>query len=477
MRDIPNSILLLAMFSLALSQPALGQEQNTTAASFTVCTLNRPPMSFCNVINPPEEYTGLSIETFRAAGSLLGWNEGIEYQFECKTASTGELMAELAAGIGPCDAAVASITISTERQEQGILFAYPYYQTSIGIMVKSDVAVASGWSFFEPFSTDLWIAIAVTMFAWPASILAIEVFSLRSKVNYKEMYYGLEEATWRSLWALQHGGTFEVTSLGARIAAICFSFFALILCPSYTANLAAFLTVQRSNMIRSVYDLSGLAVSSVPVFIPRLKLQYGIFASDANISDVEGVVEEAELVAKGALAAFMYDNVVEEYVAATFPGCAVRVLPDKVQPFDYGVAFKKGTDPELVSNFSIAILEVQEAGLVSEYEEKFLLKNGPCSSANADGVDHDRISFNSVYGLWVILCAGLVAGVIVMVFVRRHRVKAWEAHKKEMAGLPNGVAPDKRQKHNAFVRTKSSLEDMSSDLIDTIDEHAGTTRS
>jgi len=395
---------------------------------------------------------------------------------QCQISSTGNLIEDLAADKGTCDAAVASITISTARQEMGILFAYPYYQSFVGIMVKSDAGRASGWSFFEPFGIDLWIAIAVTMFVWPAAIFAIEILSLRSKVNYRETYNGLEEATWRSLWALQHGGTFEVTSLGARIAVLSFAFFALILCSSYTANLAAFLTTQRTNTIRSVYDLSGLAVSSVAIYIPYLKSQYGILALDANISDVEMVVAEADLVAKGSLASFMYDNVVSEYVAASFPGCAVRVLPDKVQPFDYGIAFKKGTDPELVDSISTAILTLQEQGIISQYENRFLLKNSPCSGANAD-TSSDQISFDSVYGLWVILCAGLVAGVIIMLFVRRHRIEAWEAHKKELAGLPDGVGPDKEEKHNEFVHTKSDLLRMPSDVLNILEERAKTTNS
>lgn len=43
---VPNSVLLfaIAMFSLALSQPALGQEKNTTAAPYIICTRNTPPM-------------------------------------------------------------------------------------------------------------------------------------------------------------------------------------------------------------------------------------------------------------------------------------------------------------------------------------------------------------------------------------------------------------------------------------------------
>jgi len=101
--------------------------------------------------------------------------------------SITDLLEDLAADKGTCDAAV-SITISTERQEMGILFAYPYYQSHVGIMVKSDTTGSSGWSFFQPFSVDLWIAIVVTMFVWPATLFAIEVFSLRSKVNNKETY-------------------------------------------------------------------------------------------------------------------------------------------------------------------------------------------------------------------------------------------------------------------------------------------------
>jgi len=257
---------------------------------------------------------------------------------------------------------------------------------------------------------------------------------------------------------------------------ICFAFCSLILSASYTANLAAVLTTQRTTAIRSVYDLTGLAVSSIDTYIPYLKSQYGIIASDSNVGNVEGVVKEADLVAKGSLAAFMYDNVVSEYVAASFPGCAVSVLPDKVLPFDYGVAFKKGTDPELVSNISTAILTIQEQGIISQYADRFLLKNSPCSGANAD-TNSNQISFESVYGLWVIMGAGLVVGMIIMLFVRRRRFTAWEAHKKEMAGLPNGVAPDKEEKHSGFVEKGSDLECKLSKILNTLERDAETTNS
>ena len=270
---------------------------------------------------------------------------------------------------------------------------------------------------------------------------------------------------WRSLWVLQHGNILDVTSLGARIAVLCFSFFALILCSSYTANLAAFLTVRRASAIRSVYDLGGLAVASVPVYIPRLRSQYGIIASDANITDIASVEDATELVAKGHLAAFLYDSVVEEYVAATFPGCAVRVLKDKIQPFDYGLAFRSGLDQKLADSFSREILKLQEAGNISQFEDRFALKNSPCliGSTAAVGSANERITFMSVYGLWVILASGLVVGALVMLVVRWRRQNNWAKIAEELDRLPKVTGTGKNagrklvQIDSELDRSKTSL--------------------
>ena len=270
---------------------------------------------------------------------------------------------------------------------------------------------------------------------------------------------------WRSLWVLQHGNILDVTSLGARIAVLCFSFFALILCSSYTANLAAFLTVRRASAIRSVYDLGGLAVASVPVYIPRLRSQYGIIASDANITDIASVEDATELVAKGHLAAFLYDSVVEEYVAATFPGCAVRVLKDRIQPFDYGLAFRSGLDQKLVDSFSREILKLQEGGYISQFQDRFLLTNSPCS-AGASTVDNaiDRITFMSVYGLWVILASGLVVGALVMLVVRWRRQNNWAKIAEELDRLPKVTGTGKNAGRK-LVHMASDLDRSKTSLI------------
>ena len=240
------------------------------------------------------------------------------------------------------------------------------------------------------------------------------------------------------MWTLEHGNSLEVTSFGARIAVIGFSFMALIIGASYTANLAAYLLVQQTSAISSVYDLVGLAVSSVSAYIPQLRHMYGILALDANLTDVDSISETADLVATGRLAAFLNDDVVLKYATAMYPDCGVKMLKDRVDTFDYGLAFRVGFNTSIIDEFSEAILQVKESGYISQQEQKFFLMTSPCiSGSDSISKDTGSITFLSVYGLWVILAAGLGIGIIVMFIVRWKRKPLWLEQEKLGLG-PNG---------------------------------------
>ena len=64
----------------------------------------------------------------------------------------------------------------------------------MGIMVKTEMGTASGWSFVQPFSAGLWIAIAVTLVIWPVIIFLIEGCSRKPRIKGKDFYLGVEEA-------------------------------------------------------------------------------------------------------------------------------------------------------------------------------------------------------------------------------------------------------------------------------------------
>lgn len=100
---------------------------------------------------------------FRDAARAIGWEEGVNYNFKCLNGSVSILIDDLLEN-GECDAGIASITITTERKDSGVNFAYPYLKGSIGIMAEKDAGNIGGWNWVRPFSTDLWIAIIITMF-------------------------------------------------------------------------------------------------------------------------------------------------------------------------------------------------------------------------------------------------------------------------------------------------------------------------
>ena len=82
---------------------------------------------------------------------------------------------------------------------------------------------------------------------------------------------GLRECVWHSVCHTLSIDVFRVRSFPARIVTVAYAFLVLILTHTYTANLAAFLTVTTlDHSIRSIGDLKGRAVATVPTYADRI---------------------------------------------------------------------------------------------------------------------------------------------------------------------------------------------------------------
>lgn len=199
----------------------------------------------------------------------------------------------------------------------------------------------------------------------------------------EDIVTGVHEASWQSLWTLMHGEGTDVTSLGARIAVLCFAFSALILGSSYTANLAAFLTIQQMSSISNIYDLTGLAIMTVDTYVERLRQQYPITPGVFNVSSIDDVFDIGREIIAGKYRAFLYDAEVLQYVVAMYPSCGLRLLPETYQPFDYGLAFAANTSSRIIDGFSLAILRQQESGVIERFREEYMMLDSPCLSVSS----------------------------------------------------------------------------------------------
>ncbi len=113
---------------------------------------------------------------------------------------------------------------------------------------------------------------------------------------------------------------------------------------------------------------------------------------------------------------------------------------------------------------SDSILTVMEGGATRDYELTFQLENTEC---NGDA-STSQVTFKAVYGLWVILAAGLVLALILMLSIRAYRHKEWLAR----AAQKKRLADERRRMGIKNMRKVGShkLETPESALIDQSDE-------
>lgn len=458
--------ITLVLFLLWL-KPGSGQNE-TAGDTFVVCTLGRvAPMASCTP-GDDKSFAGLSVEIFRAtARDGLNWQEGRDYRFECLSGGTLEtLQNEILPANGSCDAFIAATTITSERSEMGVVWAYPYWSGSIGIITRSTPKSTDGWAWTKPFTWSLWLAIGVTVVVLPIIVYYLEVLSIKRRVTMVDSLMGYMEATWRTLWVMIQGETMSVSMFGARIVVIVLAFVALILSASYTANLAAFLTLKSFSSVNSIYDLQGLAVSTVEAYQNRIQAAYGLKTLETKLTTRDDLTKEAGQVAMGSLAAFLYDTEAAQYLVATWPECRLRLLPETIEPFDYGLAFNSRTDPAIVNAFSLSILRLIEDGTIRGLGDIYLLENSPCLSQGINNDDIGQITFTQVYGLWVLILAGIVLGIIIVTLIRIYKIRkgSWSSTPADRLPSSATMLQHKFERGDSRERGKSDLLTSESDL-------------
>ncbi|XP_032328219.1 glutamate receptor ionotropic, kainate 4-like, partial [Camelus ferus] len=166
------------------------------------------------------------------------------------------------------DLAVAGLTITAER-EKVIDFSKPFMTLGISILYRVHMGRRPGYfSFLDPFSPGVWLfmllaylAVSCVLFL-VARLTPYEWYSphpcAQGRCNLLVNQYSLGNSLWFPVGGfMQQGSTIAPRALSTRCVSGVWWAFTLIIISSYTANLAAFLTVQRMDVpIESVDDLA-----------------------------------------------------------------------------------------------------------------------------------------------------------------------------------------------------------------------------
>ncbi|KAG8244583.1 hypothetical protein J6590_019836 [Homalodisca vitripennis] len=219
-----------------------------------------------------DKYEGMGIDVIHELSLMNGFN----YTFKEHKGGSGNpdkvtgkwdgMIGEVLAG--RADLAIADITI-TEEREKDADFTMPYMNLGISILYKKPSKSPSLFSFMSPFSNDLWRALIAAYVGVSILMYIIARISPKewtnpypcvdeSELEELENQFSLNNSFWFVTGSImQQGSELAPISASTRMLASVWWFFILIIVSSYTANLAAFLTIEQNEEIFS--DVTELA--------------------------------------------------------------------------------------------------------------------------------------------------------------------------------------------------------------------------
>nr|KAG5705420.1 hypothetical protein BaRGS_004547 [Batillaria attramentaria] len=331
--------------------------------------------------------------------------------------------------------AIAGLTITAER-ERYVDFSKPFMDIGVTIIIKKPQHQRPGvFSFMEPLSIEIWVCITVAYIGVSVALFIVSRFSpveWRKEPQAESGYendFSLFNSFWFSMGALMFQGSDSCPkSVSGRIIGGAWWFFVLIIISSYTANLAAFLTMKRMvKPIESADDLVnhptikyGVPSSGTTLQFfknadhPVYKQMYEYMISHPEVlarTTDEGIQRVRD--SKGRYA-FLTDSSAIEYANNREP-CDTTSVGSTLNSKGFGIATPRGSD--LRDRITLAVLRLKEGGTLHTLYQRWWVEKGQCGGdASGSSKGKTPLTLSNVAGIFYILISGLVFAIILGVF-------------------------------------------------------------
>ncbi|XP_017787276.1 PREDICTED: glutamate receptor 1-like isoform X2 [Nicrophorus vespilloides] len=340
------------------------------------------------------------------------------------------------------DLAIAPMTITSER-ERVIDFSKPFMSLGISIMIKKPVKQKPGvFSFLNPLSREIWVSV---IFSYIGVSIVLFIVSRFSPYEWRLLHltgehrdpsgqhgphnsmandFSMLNSLWFALGAfMQQGCDISPRSISGRIVGSVWWFFTLILISSYTANLAAFLTVER--MVAPINSPEDL--------VSQTEVQYGtlyhgatwdffrrsqitlyskmweymnsrktVFVQSYN----EGIRRVRTSKGKYAL---LIESPKNDYINEREP-CDTMKVGRNLDAKGFGVATPLGSP--LRDAVNLAVLNLKENGELTKLMNKWWFDRTECKRDKQDA-SRNELSLSNVAGIFYILIGGLLIALAV----------------------------------------------------------------
>ncbi|XP_030360177.1 glutamate receptor 1 isoform X3 [Strigops habroptila] len=391
-----------------------------------------------------ERYEGYCVELAAEIAKHVGYHYRLEIVRDGKygardpdTKTWNGMVGELV--YGRADVAVAPLTITLVREEV-IDFSKPFMSLGISIMIKKPQKSKPGvFSFLDPLAYEIWMCIVFAYIGVSVVLFLVSRFSpyewhteefeegRDQPANDQTNEFGIFNSLWFSLGAfMQQGCDISPRSLSGRIVGGVWWFFTLIIISSYTANLAAFLTVERMvSPIESAEDLAKqteiaygtLEAGSTKEFFRRSKIavfeKMWTYMKSAEPSVFVRTTEEGMIRVRKSKGKYAYllESTMNEYIEQRKP-CDTMKVGGNLDSKGYGIATPKGS--ALRGPVNLAVLKLSEQGVLDKLKSKWWYDKGECGSKDSGSKDKtSALSLSNVAGVFYILIGGLGLAMLV----------------------------------------------------------------
>ncbi|XP_074509205.1 glutamate receptor ionotropic, kainate 3 [Sebastes fasciatus] len=354
------------------------------------------------------------------------------------------------------DLAVAPLTI-TYMREKVIDFSKPFMSMGISIVYRKPNTTNNGFfSFLNPMTPDIWVYILLAYLGVSCVLFVIARFSpyewydahpCNPGSDVVENNFTLLNSFWFGVGSLmQQGSELMPKALSTRIIGGIWWFFTLIIISSYTANLAAFLTVERMDSpVDSADDIAkqtkieyGVVKDGATMtFFKKSKVStfekmWAFMSSKPSTSLVKSIEDGIQRVLKSDYALIMESTTID-YI--TRRNCNLTQVGGIIDSKGYGIGTPLGSPYR--DKITIAILSILEDGRLHMLKEKWW-----SGSSCLDEERHETgpMGIQNLGGIFIVLASGLVLSVFVAIaeFVYKLRKTA----EREQRSLCNAMVDE-----------------------------------
>ncbi|XP_055797763.1 glutamate receptor ionotropic, kainate 4-like isoform X3 [Salvelinus fontinalis] len=418
-----------------------------------------------------ERYEGFCVDMLRELAELLHFSYhlrlvadgvyGVPSANGTWTGMVGELISRAKCYLfQKADLAVAGLTITSER-EKVIDFSKPFMTLGISIMYTAHMTRRPGyWSFLDPFSPGVWLFMLLAYLIVSCVLFLVARLTpyewcstepcLRGRCKLVLNQYTLGNSLWFPVGGfMQQGSAITPHALSTRCLSAVWWFFTLIIVSSYTANLAAFLTVHRMEVpIESVDDLADQTTieygtmqgGSTMTFFQNSQYQtyqrmWNFMHAKQTSVFVKSTEEGIDRVLNSNYA-YLLESTMNEYYRQR--NCNLTQIGGLLDTKGYGIGMPLGSVYR--DEIDLAVLKLQEDNRLEILKRKWW-RGDKCSKE----VDHQTqgLGMENIGGVFVVLLSGLLLAVFMagleFVWVQQHSPRSELSMCTEMLRALHGI--------------------------------------